>query len=150
MQYKKRYKIIGVVILVLLVLIHLCLRIGWWLVGLPVDQREQWYGFNWIPFAGFIDFLKQQGAFKIVGKVVYYAVYGILFSLLLQNRPHLVRNFALVSLFTIVLEEALFLLLDRDTIVVFDMNNIVLYLCGLVIGFAMYQLFMCCRKKIKT
>ena len=61
MQYKKRYKIIGVVILVLLVLIHLCLRIGWWLVGLPVDQREQWYGFNWIPFAGFIDFLKYLG-----------------------------------------------------------------------------------------
>lgn len=60
------------------------------------------------------------------------------------------RLFIAYSLFTILLEEMLNLLFSGQYSVIFDMNNIMLYLVGLAIGYGTFQAVIFVSAKIKV
>ena len=142
-----KYKIV-IFLYVFLVFLHLVLRTRG-LLAFPLGRFMQ-FGINIIPFKDFAPFLIQQGAFKIAGKIAYYFIYAL--PIAEYVRPFLDRNrlFIAYSLFTILLEEMLNLLFSGQYSVIFDMNNIMLYLVGLAIGYGTFQAVIFVSAKIKV
>ena len=131
MTYKKR-KIILIIIYVLFLFIHLWLRTMQCLGLPPFEYRI--FSCNWIPFFDFFDFLQQQGCIIAIGKILFYFVLGMLILLIMYHTQNKKRNFWFIAISTIILEELLNLTFNSSIVVVFNINNIILYLIGLLVA----------------
>lgn len=138
-QRKLRYDRLLLIVYAVMILVHLYLRTHGRLVFPFTRSSHLPIGVNLIPFAGLEAFIMQQGAFKLAGKILWYVGYAVI--IYAYVKPFMLRNrlFIAGSLFTIVFEEVLNRLCNGGAVII-DMNNIVLYICGLALGYIVARL----------
>lgn len=126
-------KIATILLYIFCLLIHFFARTRR-LFGIPpFDNRI--ISYNWIPFWNFGEFIQQQGYIIAIGKILFYLVLGIDILLIIYQTKNRKKKFWFVAISTIILEELLNLTFCSARVVVFNINNVILYLTGLLVAY---------------
>ena len=142
---RKKWRAVMITVYILLILAHFYLR-SQRMIWIPfLTIRDQLFGVNLIPFFGFSEYIQFQLPFIGLMKIGFYAVISAPLLFFSDRFQHKTAAFWCLSAATIALESLLRLIFQNGA-VIFEINNLLLYGIGLLLG---RWIFLSIRKKIK-
>ena len=140
---RKKWRAVMITVYILLILVHFYLR-SQGIIWIPfLWDRDQHFGVNFIPFFRFSEYLRFQLPFIGLMKIGLSAVMSAPLLFFSDRFQHKTAAFWLLTAATIALESILRLIFQNGA-VIFEINNLLLYGIGLLLG---RWIFLSIRKK---